>query len=82
MPFDIPQYVQCILHGLTSVLLCVPLIFADSKSVDLAVACDGFPSKRKSSVFFIVATLIAEVLFKQFLIVQLCNGLNIADNKA
>ena len=29
--FGIPQYVQCILHGLTSVLLCVPFIFADSK---------------------------------------------------
>ena len=34
-----------------------------AKSVDLAVAHDGFPLKRKSSVFFIVATLIAEVLF-------------------
>ena len=30
VPFGIPQYVQCILHGLTSVLLCVPFIFADS----------------------------------------------------
>ena len=29
--FGIPQYVQCILHGLTSVLLCVPFIFADSE---------------------------------------------------
>ena len=29
VPFGIPQYVQCILHGLTSVLLCVPFIFAD-----------------------------------------------------
>ena len=29
VPFDIPQYVQCILHGLTNVLLCVPFIFAD-----------------------------------------------------
>ena len=38
------------------------------KSVDLAVARDGFPLKWKSSVFSIVATLIAEVLFKQFLI--------------
>ena len=38
------------------------------KGVDLAVAHDGFPSKRKSSVFFIVAIMIAEVLFKQFLI--------------
>ena len=38
------------------------------KSVDLVVVRDGFPSKRKSSIFFIVATLIAEVLFEQFLI--------------
>ena len=44
VPFGIPQYVQCILHGLTSVLLCVPFIFADNKSVDLAIACDVFPS--------------------------------------
>ena len=39
-----------------------------AKSVDLVVARDGFPSKWKLSVFFIVATLIAEVLFEQFLI--------------
>ena len=38
-----------------------------AKSVDLAVARDGFPSKRKLSVFFIVAVLIADVLFEQFL---------------
>ena len=31
VPLGIPQYVQCILHGLTSVLLCVPFIFADSE---------------------------------------------------
>ena len=31
VPFGIPQYIQCILHGLTRVLLCVPFIFADSK---------------------------------------------------
>ena len=31
VPFGISQYVQCILHGLTGVLLCVPFIFADSK---------------------------------------------------
>ena len=31
VPFGIPQYVQCILHGLTSVLLCTPFIFADSE---------------------------------------------------
>ena len=39
-----------------------------AKGVDLAVARDGFLSKRKSSIFFIVAILIAEVLFEQFLI--------------
>ena len=44
VPFGILQYVQYILDGLTSVLLCVPFIFADSKSVDLVVACNGFPS--------------------------------------
>ena len=31
VPFGILQYVQCILHGLTSVFLCVPFIFADSE---------------------------------------------------
>ena len=31
VPFGIVQYVQCILLGLTSVLLCVPFIFADSE---------------------------------------------------
>ena len=31
VPFGILKYVQCILHGLTSVLLCVPFIFADSE---------------------------------------------------
>ena len=29
VPFGILQYVQCIRHRLTSVLLCVPFIFAD-----------------------------------------------------
>ena len=38
------------------------------KGVDFARARDGFPSKRKSSVFFILAILIAKALFKQFLI--------------
>ena len=39
-----------------------------AKNVDLAVAHDGFLSLRKPSVFFIVAILIVEVLFKQYLI--------------
>ena len=31
VPFGISQYMQYLLHGLTSVLLCVPFIFADSE---------------------------------------------------
>ena len=31
VPFGILQYIQYILHGLTSILLCVPFIFADSE---------------------------------------------------
>ena len=44
VPFGRPQYIQRILHGLTSVLLCIPFIFADSESIDLVVAHDGFLS--------------------------------------
>jgi len=46
VPLGTPQYVQCILHGLTSGLLCVSFIFADSTkvSIDSVVACDGFLS--------------------------------------
>ena len=46
----------------------LPRSLLTGKGVDLARARDGFPSKRKSSVFFIVAILNAKVLFKQFLI--------------
>jgi len=31
VPFGTPQYIQCILQGLTSILLCVPFILADSE---------------------------------------------------
>jgi len=68
VPFGIPQYMQCIFNGLTSVLDCVPFVLADSKSVDLVVACDGFPSQWKLSVFFKVAKFITKELFKQLLI--------------
>ena len=34
--YGIPQYIQCILHGLISVLLCVTFIFADSKRCRLS----------------------------------------------
>ena len=44
VPFGIPQYVQCILYELTSVLLCAQSSLLTAKSVDLAVAHDDFPS--------------------------------------
>jgi len=31
VPFGVMQYVQCITQGLSSVLLCVPFICADSE---------------------------------------------------
>jgi len=61
MPFAIPLYMQCILHGLTTALLCVHSSLFTTKSF----ARDGFHLLRKSSV---VATLITKVLFKQLLI--------------
>ena len=36
VPFGILQYVKCILPGLTSVLLCVPFILADSERCQFA----------------------------------------------
>ena len=44
VPFSIPQYVQCIHHGLTSVLLVSNSSLLTAKGVNLVVACDGFPS--------------------------------------
>ena len=38
VPFGILQYVQRILHGLTSVLLCVPFIFADRERCRFGVS--------------------------------------------
>ena len=67
VPFGILQYVQCILHGLTSVLLCVPFIFVDRERCRFGASTRWLPFEMEI-VFFIVAILIAEVLFKQFLI--------------
>jgi len=62
VPFGISHCIQCILHGLTSLLLCVTCIFADS--VDLVIARNDFLCVMEIILFLIVATLITEVLFK------------------
>jgi len=44
VPFAIPLYMECILHGLTMALLCVPFIFVHHKKCRLhmmASTCYG-----------------------------------------
>jgi len=68
VPFGTPQHVQCILQRLSSVLLCIPFIFADSEKRWFGGCTWWLPlHNEKSSVFFIVATFITEVLFEHFL---------------
>ena len=56
--------IQCFLHGITSVFLCVPFLFLTAKSVDLVVAHDGILHVLEicNGCIFIVATFLAEVL--------------------
>jgi len=73
VPFAIPLYIQCILHGLSTAVLCVPFIFVHHEKCQF---CGRH--MMASIVIFIVATLITKVLYKQLL---LHNGLNIAGNE-
>jgi len=66
VPFAIPLYIQCVLHGLTTALLCVPFIFVHHEKCQLSGR--HMMASIKSSVIFIVATLITKALFKQLLI--------------
>jgi len=50
-------------------------------SVYLVVARDGFLCVTRNPHIFIVAALITDVLFQQFLFVMLCNVLNIANRE-
>jgi len=70
-PFCLLLYVQCILHGLIIVLVCVPFFFAHSEKVSICMW--WLP--------FVMEIVIAKVLLKQLLIQLLCNGLNIAENE-
>jgi len=60
VPFAIPLYMQCILHGFTTLF---PIHLCSTRKV--SIARDGFHLLRKSSV---VATLITKVLLEQLLI--------------
>ena len=73
MPFLQPQYVQCTYHGLTLVLLCVPVLFADNAKCQFAIVRYGFPLAVScfSSAFSVVTGFIAEKFLVLFFI---CNS--------
>ena len=52
VPFGTPQYVQCILQGLTSVLLCVPFIFADSEKHWFGGCTWWLPLRNENRLYF------------------------------
>jgi len=65
VPFGIPQYIQCILYGLISALLCVPFIFANSEKCRFSGCTYWLPlCNRKFSIFFILLTLIKKLPFQ------------------
>ena len=53
VPFGIPQYIQCILHGLTYILICVPFIFADSKKCRFGGSMFFFPTVKQLTDFIL-----------------------------
>jgi len=71
VPFAILPYMQCILHGLTTALLCVPFIFVQHEKCwfcgryVMASICGYFGYKSLNNCWFVL----------------LHNGLNIADNE-
>ena len=71
VPLGIQQYVQCILQGLSSsVLLCVPLIFADS----------GFFLALEMEIVYILHSSciwLQRYFWNSSWFVLLCNGVNI-----
>ena len=61
--FSVPQYMQYILSLDFPVSSFVSLSTLLTGKGDLAVARDGFPLQQRSSIFFIVPTMIAEGAF-------------------
>ena len=68
MPFCIAQYIQCILQGLTSVLICVPFILADVKGINLVIHVMGFLCVTEIIRNFYSVYFDYKVLFVKFLI--------------
>jgi len=65
VPFTIPLYMQYILYGLTTALLCVPFIFVHHEKCQFCGRHIWLPFVME---IILVAILITKVLFKQLLI--------------
>ena len=70
VPFCKPQYIQCTYHGLTFVLLCVPVLFVENTRYRFAIAQYGFPLAVSCFLpaFSVVTGFIAEKFPVQFFI--------------
>ena len=68
VPLGTPQYVQCILHGLTSVSLCVPFIFSDSKICQFGGSTSWLPFVTEIIRIFHSGYFDCRGVFEQFLI--------------
>ena len=65
----IPQYIQCMHHGLTF----VPLVshFSSLTAQGVSISCDGFPIHLEWELSILVTGFIVEVLLEM---VMLCNS--------
>ena len=81
-PFGIPQYVQCILHGLTSVLLCVPFTLADNGKSWFGGCTWWLPLRIRNCPYFSYRLPWLQRCFSNgSWFVLLCNQLNIANRE-
>ena len=66
-----PQYIQCTYHGLTFVLLCVPVLFVDKARCQFAIVLYGFPLSVSCFLptFSVATGFIAEKFLVLFFVV-------------
>ena len=80
VPFCQPQDVQCMHHGLTFVLLCVPVLFADKGRCQFVIARYGFPQAvREFHSYFLYRVYPSFLYCSSF--VRLCNKRSIVKNE-
>ena len=77
VPFCQPQYIQCMHHGLTFVLLYVPLLFTDNPRCWFTIPRYGFP--QAVHAFHLYWVYSSFLYYSSF--VTLCDGQSIAKMK-